>query len=100
MRTIGSDITLLTPSSGFCATLAAATTVVLASRTGIPVSTTHIAVGAVMGIGLRNGIAALDLEVIRDIVLAWVITVPAGALMSMFFFFALKGIFGAGCVCF
>jgi PiT family inorganic phosphate transporter len=100
MRTIGSDITLLTPSSGFCATLAAATTVVLASRTGIPVSTTHIAVGAVMGIGLRNGIAALDLEVIRDIVLAWIITVPAGALMSMFFFFALKGIFGAGCACF
>jgi PiT family inorganic phosphate transporter len=100
MRTIGSDITLLTPSSGFCATLAAAATVVLASRTGIPVSTTHIAVGAVMGIGLRNGIAALDLEVIRDIVLAWIITVPAGALMSMFFFFALKGIFGAGCACF
>jgi PiT family inorganic phosphate transporter len=100
MRTIGTDITLLTPSSGFCATLAAAATVVLASRTGIPVSTTHIAVGAVMGIGLRNGIAALDLEVIRDIVLAWIITVPAGAIMSMFFFFALKGIFGTGCACF
>jgi len=53
-----------------------------------------------MGIGLRSGIGALDLGVIRDIVLAWIMTVPAGALMSMLFFFALKGIFGSGCACF
>ena len=97
MRTIGSDITSLTPSRGYCATLAAATTVVLASKTGLPVSTTHIAVGAVMGVGFTSGVGAVDLRVIRDIVASWVITIPAGAIMAMVFFFTLKGIFGISC---
>ena len=97
MRTIGSDITDLTPSRGYCATLAAATTVVLASKTGLPVSTTHIAVGAVMGVGFTSGVGAVDLRVIRDIVASWVITIPAGAIMAMVFFFTLKGIFGVSC---
>ena len=97
MRTIGSDITSLTPSRGYCATLAAATTVVLASKTGLPVSTTHIAVGAVMGVGFTSGVGAVDLRVIRDIVASWVITIPAGAIMAMVFFFTLKGIFGVSC---
>ena len=97
MRTIGTDITELTPSRGYCATLAAASTVVLASKTGLPVSTTHIAVGAVMGVGMTSGVAALDLRVIRDIVASWVITIPAGAVMAMLFFFALKGMFGTSC---
>ncbi|MDX1698611.1 MAG: inorganic phosphate transporter, partial [Thiohalobacterales bacterium] len=97
MRTIGSEITSLTPSRGYCATLAAATTVVLASKTGLPVSTTHIAVGAVMGVGFTSGMAAVDLRVIRDIVASWVITIPAGAIMGMLFFFTLKGIFGVSC---
>lgn len=96
MRTIGTRITQLTPSRGYCATLAAATTVVLASKTGLPVSTTHIAVGAVMGVGMTRGIGALDLRVIRDIVVSWIITVPAGAVLAMLFFFTLKGIFGGG----
>ena len=81
----------------YCATLAAATTVVLASKTGLPVSTTHIAVGAVMGVGLTRGIGALDLRIIRDIVVSWVITLPAGGFMAMLFFFALKGMFGISC---
>ena len=97
MQTIGSGITALTPSRGYCATLAAASTVVLASKTGLPVSTTHIAVGAVMGVGLTRGIGALDLRVIRDIVASWLITLPAGAVMAMLFFFALKGMFGTTC---
>ena len=97
MRTIGSDITSLTPSRGYCATLAAASTVVLASKTGLPVSTTHIAVGAVMGVGFTSGMAAVDLRVIRDIVGSWIITIPAGAIMGMIFFFTLKGIFGVSC---
>ena len=97
MRTIGSQITSLTPSRGYCATLAAAATVVLASKTGLPVSTTHIAVGAVMGVGLTSGIGALDLRVIRDIVASWLITLPAGAILAMLFFFTLKGIFGTSC---
>ena len=98
MRTIGSDITSLTPSRGYCATLAAASTVVLASKTGLPVSTTHIAVGAVMGVGFTSGMAAVDLRVIRDIVGSWIITIPAGAIMGMVFFFTLKGIFGVSCL--
>lgn len=99
MRTIGSEITSLTPTRGYSATLAAASTVVLASKTGLPVSTTHIAVGAVMGVGLTSGLAAVDLRVVRDIVASWLITVPAGAVMGMLFFFTLKGIFGSSCPC-
>ena len=78
---------------GFSAELAAATTVVLASRTGIPVSTTHIAVGAVMGVGLARGIGALNLRVIGGIFMSWVITLPVGALLSIFFFFFFRGLF-------
>lgn len=94
MLTVGKKITELTPSRGFCAELAAAITVVLASRTGLPVSTTHILVGSVLGVGLARGIGALDLRVVLHIVISWLITLPAGALMAMLFFFTLKGIFG------
>ena len=93
MQTIGKKITELTPTRGFCAELAAAATVVLASRTGIPVSTTHILVGAVMGVGLARGIGALDLRVIGRIIVSWVVTLPIAAILSALFFFILKGIF-------
>ena len=93
MATIGKNITELTPSRGFAATLAAATTVVIASGTGLPISTTHTLVGAVLGVGLARGIGALNLNVVRTIFLSWIVTLPAGALMSIFFFFTLKGIF-------
>jgi len=93
MQTIGSGITQLTPSRGYCATLAAAATVVLASRTGLPVSTTHIAVGAVIGVGLARGIGAIDLRVIGGIVVSWVVTLPVGAVLAALIFFTLKGIF-------
>jgi PiT family inorganic phosphate transporter len=93
MRTIGTKITELTPTRGFSATMAAAATVVLASRTGMPVSTTHIAVGAVMGVGLARGIGALDLRVIGGIVISWIVTLPIGGVLSALFFFTLKGIF-------
>ena len=94
MATIGTKITELTPTRGYCATLAAATTVVLASKTGLPVSTTHIAVGAVMGVGLARGVGALDLRVIGNIVISWVVTLPAGGILAALFFFVFKGIFG------
>jgi len=94
MRTIGTQITELTPSRGYCATLAAATTVVLASKTGLPVSTTHIAVGSVMGVGLARGVGALDLRVIGNIIVSWIVTLPAGGLLAMLFFFILQGVFG------
>lgn len=93
MRTIGTKITELTPSRGFCAELAAATVVVLASRTGMPVSTTHIAVGAVVGVGFARGIGALDLRVIMGVVMSWVITLPVAGVLSALFFFILKAIF-------
>lgn len=94
MGTIGRKITELTPSRGFAAELAAATTVVIASGTGLPVSTTHTLVGAVLGVGLARGISALNLRVIGNIVSSWIITLPAGAFLSIIFFFTLKGVFG------
>jgi PiT family inorganic phosphate transporter len=94
IATIGTGITKLTPSSGFAATLAAAITVVLASRTGLPISTTHTLVGAVLGVGLARGIAALNINVIRTIFMSWVITLPAGAILSILFFYVLSAIFG------
>jgi inorganic phosphate transporter, PiT family len=93
IATIGRKITELTPSRGFSAELAAATTVVIASGTGIPISTTHTLVGAVLGVGLARGIAALNMNVVRTIFLSWIVTLPAGALLSIMFYFMLKGIF-------
>jgi PiT family inorganic phosphate transporter len=93
IATIGKGITHLTPSRGFAAELAAATTVVIASGTGLPISTTQTLVGAVLGVGMARGIAALNLGVVRNIVVSWVVTLPAGAIMSIMFFYMLKGIF-------
>jgi len=92
METVGKKITELTPSRGFAAELAAATTIVLASRLGLPVSTTHILVGSVLGVGLARGIGALDLRVVGSIVISWVATVPLAAVLSMFFFYFFKGL--------
>ncbi len=93
MRTIGTRITDLTPTRAFCATLGAALTVVLASRTAMPVSTTHIAVGAVMGVGLARGIAALNLNVLRNIFISWVVTLPVGGILAALLYYFLKGVF-------
>jgi len=93
MRTIGEKITELIPSRGYAASLATAATVVLASRSGIPVSTTHIAVGAVVGVGMARGIGALDLKVIGGIFMSWIVTLPVGALLSIIFFFFFRGMF-------
>ena len=92
METIGTKITELTPSRGFCATMAAAITVVLASRLGLPVSTTHIAVGGVIGVGLSRGIGAIDLRVIGGVIISWVVTLPVGGVLAALIFFTLKGI--------
>ncbi len=93
MATIGTGITELTPSRGFAATLAAATTVVIASGTGLPISTTHTLVGAVLGVGLARGIGAVNMKMVQSIFMSWIVTLPAGALLSILFFFFLKGIF-------
>lgn len=93
MATIGQKITVLTPSRGFAAELGAAATVVLASATGLPISTTHTLVGAVLGVGFARGIAAINLRVVGTIFMSWLVTLPAGAGLSIVFFFILKGVF-------
>jgi len=90
ISTVGKKITQLTPSRGFAAELAAATTIVIASGTGIPISTTHTLVGAVLGVGLARGIEALDLRVVARIFVSWVVTIPAGAFLAIVFFYLFK----------
>lgn len=95
IETIGSNITHLTPSRGFAAEIAAASTVVIASGLGLPISTTQTLVGAVLGVGMARGIAALNLSVIRNIFISWVVTLPIGALLSIIFFYIIKLVVGA-----
>lgn len=92
METVGRKITELTPSRGFSAELGAATTIVLASRLGIPISTTHVLVGAVLGVGFARGIDVLDLRVVGRILVSWVATLPIAAILSVFFFYFFKGL--------
>jgi PiT family inorganic phosphate transporter len=92
METVGKKITELTPSRGFAAELGAATTIVVASRLGIPVSTTHVLVGSVLGVGLARGIGVLDLRVVGRILVSWVVTLPIAAILSVFFFYFFKGL--------
>tara|TARA_R110001599_G_scaffold353459_1_gene592541 strand:+ start:247735 stop:249015 length:1281 start_codon:yes stop_codon:yes gene_type:complete len=93
IATVGRKITELTPSRGFAAELGAAGTVVIASATGLPVSTTHTLVGAVLGVGFARGIGALNTRIIGSIFLSWLITLPAGAGLAIVFFFIFKAVF-------
>lgn len=92
IATVGKKITQLTPSRGFAAELAAATTIVIASGTGMPISTTHTLVGAVLGVGIARGIEAIDLRVVARILVSWIVTIPAGAFLAIVFFFIFKTI--------
>jgi len=94
IATVGSRITHLTPSRGFAAELAAASTIVFASGTGMPISTTHTLVGAVLGVGMARGISAINIGVVGNIFLSWIVTIPAGALLSILFFYAIKALLG------
>ncbi|MFQ5708090.1 MAG: inorganic phosphate transporter [bacterium] len=94
IETVGKRITDLTPSRGFSAEFGAALTIVFASKLGLPISTTHTLVGAVLGVGLARGIGALNLNTVRDIVISWIVTIPAGAGMAILFFYVLKALFG------
>lgn len=94
IETIGKKITELTPSRGFAAEFGAATTIVLASRFGMPISTTHTLVGAVLGVGFARGLEAVNLATTRDILISWVVTVPIGALVTILLFYPIQAIFG------
>ncbi|MGD9291070.1 MAG: inorganic phosphate transporter [Desulfobacterales bacterium] len=90
MKTIGTKITTLTNTRGFSVDFAAASTVLLASKMGLPVSTTHAAVGGVLGVGLAGGIEAVNFRIVFQIMLYWVLTVPAAAITSMIIFKVLQ----------
>jgi PiT family inorganic phosphate transporter len=94
IATVGAGITDLTPTRGFSAELAAASTIVLASGTGIPVSTTHTLVGAVLGVGIARGISAINLGVVARIFVSWVVTIPAGATLTIVIYFLLLLLLG------
>jgi PiT family inorganic phosphate transporter len=91
--TIGKKITELTPTRGFAAEFGAAATILLASRMGLPISTTHTLVGSVIGVGLARGIEAINLATTRDIVISWILTIPASAAMTVVVFYILNAIF-------
>ncbi len=93
IATVGEKITELSLSRAFAASFATATTVVLASGLGLPVSTTQTLVGAVLGVGLVSGVAALNLRVIFAIVVSWLVTLPAGAVFAILFFKAFQWLF-------
>ncbi|MCH7509486.1 MAG: inorganic phosphate transporter [Proteobacteria bacterium] len=92
IATVGSKIIHLTPSRGFAAELAAASTIVMASSTGMPISTTQTLVGAILGVGMARGITAINLSVVSRIFISWVITIPAGAILAIIFFYILKAV--------
>jgi phosphate/sulfate permease len=93
IETIGKKITELTPTRGFAAEFGAAATIVLATRLGMPISTTHTLVGSVIGVGMARGIEALDLSTTRVIIISWIVTVPVGALMAVGFFYIIHALF-------
>jgi len=93
MKTIGNRITNLTNTRGFSVDFAAATTVLIASKMGLPVSTSHTVVGAVIGVGLAKGLDAIDLRVIKKIIVSWLLTLPIAAVTSIGIFLLLRTIF-------
>jgi len=86
MQTVGESITDITPSRGFCATFGAASVVLICSKMGLPISTTHTLVGSVIGVGLARGLPTLNLGIVKMIFISWVTTIPFTAVISMLFF--------------
>lgn len=95
IETIGKKITELTPTRGFSAEFGAAATILIASRLGLPISTTHTLVGSVIGVGLARGIEAIDLRTTSHILISWIVTVPAGAIITVIFTYIIKGLAGS-----
>ena len=96
IETIGHKITELTPTRGFCAEFGAAFTILLASKLGFPISTTHALVGAVFGVGMARGFQALNLQTLKDIVVSWIVTIPLCAALSILLFYLLNFFYQLG----
>jgi len=94
IATVGQEITELTPTRGFAAQIATASTVIIASGFGLPISTTQTLVGAILGVGFARGIGALNLSVIRNIFMSWVITLPAGAFFAIIYYYVIRFFLG------
>lgn len=95
IETVGKKITELTPTRGFSAEFGAAITIIVASKAGLPISTTHCIVGAVLGVGVAKGISGINLRMLRDIALSWVVTIPASAILCVILFHMLQWIFSS-----
>jgi len=93
IETIGKKITDLTPTRGFAAEFGAATTILLASKLGFPISTTHALIGAVLGVGMARGLKAINLQTIKEIAVSWIVTIPLCAIFSIASFYLLKLLF-------
>ena len=94
VHTMGSKITKLTPMQGFCAETGGAITLFLATRFGIPVSTTHTITGSIIGVGSARRMSAVRWGIARRIVVAWFITMPASALIAAVFYFLSRPLLG------
>lgn len=94
MDTVGKKITSITPTRGFSAEFGTATTVLLCSRLGMPVSTTHVAIGNIIGVGLARGVSAINLGVIKKIITAWIVSLPAAGVFSIAFYYIFIFLFG------
>jgi PiT family inorganic phosphate transporter len=92
MKTMGDRITKLTNTSGFSVDFGGATTVLIASKLGLPISTSHTAVGAIIGVGLAMGLDAVDLKVIKKIIISWLLTLPIAAFNSAIIFIGLMSL--------
>ena len=93
IETIGKKITELTPTRGFAAEFGAAATILLASKLGLPISTTHALIGAVVGVGVARGVKAINLQTIKEIAISWIVTIPLCALFSILAFYFLSWVF-------
>ena len=93
IETIGKKITELTPTRGFTAEISSALTIIVASKLGMPISTTHALVGAILGVGLARGLRSINLRTLKDILLSWFVTIPLCAILSIIIFYILKFIF-------
>ncbi len=93
IRTLGQRVFRMEPESGFAAQAAAGTTIYLATKYGYPLSTTHVVSGAVLGAGATKRLSAVRWGIAGNIIVAWVLTIPAAALVAAALYWPVQGIF-------